>query len=53
MMKNKWQQFEANTSVSLLEDQRQDVTMVCPSCRKLYISNMDPGCDLCGFKWGD
>lgn len=53
MMKNKWEQYEANTCVAMFQDNRQEVTLHCPAGCGLYISTDWPSCPKCGFKWGD
>lgn len=50
---NEWEQHEAKTSIGVFRDNRQEVTLRCPAGCGMFISTDFPGCDKCGFKWGD
>lgn len=50
---NKWERYEAKTSISLFADLRQEVTLRCPAGCGQFISTKWDGCHGCSFKWGD
>jgi len=44
---------EGHTALYFFKECTQEVTLICPACRKIYISTDWEGCPLCNFKWRD